>query len=175
MWFRHTGIAIKQVVGQVCDPGWRYWITDHTQARSAAQRGSDRAIVAYGTNDLANTGNNLAALQGLLTPLWTNLANKGMKVYACTIVPRTTSTYGWATTGNQTAYNSSNAISTSSLRAQLNDWIRTTPAPLTGYLETADLAETWRNFGWLAMAGSVSGFAVLMMPSPPLARHCRQR
>lgn len=36
---------------------------------------------------------------------------------------------------------------TNSVRTALNDWIRTTPGPLTGYLELADVTETARNTG----------------------------
>lgn len=122
----------------------------------------------YGTNEL-NRGRGLANVQADLIAAWTMGANRGMKVFQRTILPRTTSTDYWITTGNQTPY------AWESQRVALNDWIRdgapiiqgaavstgTNGAgtlragqkghPLIGYVEFADAVETSRNSGlWKA-------------------------
>jgi hypothetical protein len=69
------------------------------------------------------------------------LTARGLKVFQTTICPRTTSTDNWTTTTNQTPY------AHEDIRVALNDWIRTCPAPLSGFFDAADLAETSRNSG----------------------------
>lgn len=102
------------------------------------------AICEYGTNDFPGTAT-VAELQAQYIEVWTALVNRGLKVYQTTITPRTSSTDSWATTTNQTV-NSKDAK-----RIELNEWIRTCPAPLSGYFEAADFAETARNSGiWKA-------------------------
>jgi lysophospholipase L1-like esterase len=102
------------------------------------------AIVQYGTNDYP--GGSLSTIQTNLARLWTVLATQGIKVYQTTITPRSTSTDSWATVENQTP-----TANSDSTKNQLNDWIRTTPAPLTGYFEVADTVESARNSGvWKA-------------------------
>jgi lysophospholipase L1-like esterase len=98
----------------------------------------------YGINDI-RASRTLAQLQSDLMAVWNMFDKMGLPVYQNTITPSTTSTDSWVTTGNQTP-ESSNAV-----RVQINDWIRTLPAPLSGYFEIADLAETARNSGiWKA-------------------------
>lgn len=66
------------------------------------------------TNDIANP---VATLQADFIALWTALANRGLRVVAFTIPPRSTSTDNWATTANQT---SSNTV----IRPAANQWLR---------------------------------------------------
>lgn len=99
------------------------------------------AICEYGTTDIFQ-GFSLATLQANYVSGWTKLAARGLKVYQTTITPRTTSTDNWATTGNQTIISGYGQM-----RSDVNDWIRTTPAPLTAYLEIADAVESARNSG----------------------------
>jgi lysophospholipase L1-like esterase len=130
------------------------------------------AIVEYGRNDLT-TGDPVATIQANLVTLWTMCANRGMRVFQTTITPRTSSTDGWVSAGNQaTTGNEAN-------RTALNDWLRAgaplvsgvatavgtsgaltagqTGHPLFGVFEVADLVETARNSGiWKAAAGSRS-------------------
>ncbi|WP_018762424.1 SGNH/GDSL hydrolase family protein [Arthrobacter sp. 135MFCol5.1] len=108
--------------------------------RIAHLSGCTDAIVEYGINDVS-AGRTLAQIQADLTTIWNLLARRGMKVRQTTLTPKTTSTDLWSTTGGQGTYGEE------SVRTQLNDWIRTTPAPLVGYIEAADLAETSRNAG----------------------------
>lgn len=110
-------------------------------------QGLTHALVLLGTNDAGRT---FAQIQADLLAIWTNLANRGIKVYGCTINPTTTSTDSWATTANQTVK------SGEAVRVQINDWIRTTPAPLTGYIDTADATESARNSGKWKVTGAAN-------------------
>lgn len=112
---------------------------------------ADVAVCNYGTNDLANSVT-LATLQASLTEIWTQLANRGMRVYQCTIVPRTSATY---TTdyrdgsGNAVAaasasgtFSGLSAFYPGGLRDQLNTWIKTVPSPLSGVFDIATTVES---------------------------------
>lgn len=104
----------------------------------------DAAVVVFGVNDLTG-GSTAAQVQARLTLLYGFLNARGLRVYGATVAPVTTSTDAWATTGNQTA------VASNAERVLLNTWIRTTPAPLTGYFDLADAVETARNSGiWKA-------------------------
>jgi lysophospholipase L1-like esterase len=108
------------------------------------------AIIEYGINDVI-AARTLAQMQADLLSLWQAAAARGSAVFQTTLTPVTTSTDAWATTGNQTV------TANETRRAQLNDWIRTKPAPLTGYFEIADLAETSRNSGIWKAASTADG------------------
>lgn len=111
--------------------------------RMAMLGDAEVAIVAYGANDLG-ANKTFAQLQASLQYIYDYCAARGMRVFGATITPKTTSTDSFATTGNQTkAY----TTATETVRTQINDWIRSTPAPLAGYFEAADAAETARNSG----------------------------
>lgn len=100
------------------------------------------AIVEYGTNDVYGSSRTVAQIQADLTAIWTALNDRGIKVFQTTITPQTTSTDSWATTANQTINSAKNTV-----RVTVNDWIRTVPAPLAGYFDAADAAESARNSG----------------------------
>jgi hypothetical protein len=110
--------------------------------------GCSHALVLLGTNDFQ--GRTLVQMQTDLLTIWNALAARGMRVFAATIPPLTTSTDSWATTTNQTKK------PTEGVRTGFNDWIRTTPAPLTGYFETADACETSRNSGLWKVNGTAN-------------------
>ena len=104
------------------------------------------AVVLLGTNDLSGTTPSLATMQGYLGEIWTAQAAMGLRVIGATLPPHTTSTDTWATVANQTIRLSARATA-GSLLGQLNNWIRSTPAPLSGYLEFADAVMTGRDSG----------------------------
>lgn len=91
------------------------------------------AMVELGINDLG--AGNVAAMQTNATKLGTMLQNRGVKAYLCTITPLTTSSDGWQTASGQTVG------AHEATRTAYNDWVRTTPAPFSGYFEIADLVE----------------------------------
>lgn len=101
------------------------------------------AIVAYGANDL-NANKTFAQLQASLQYIYDYLAARGMRVFGCTITPKTTSTDSFATLANQTvAYTTAQEL----VRTQINAWIRSKPAPLSGMFDTAGAAESARDSG----------------------------
>lgn len=79
------------------------------------------AIFHYGRNDLAG-GRTLAQLQADSIAAWARAKSRGVKVAACTILPYTTSTDSWATTGNQTP---GSGFGVGEARDQYNDWLLT--------------------------------------------------
>jgi hypothetical protein len=83
--------------------------------------------------------------------MWQQWADGGLKVYATTLPPRTTSTDAWATVGNQTA------LSNEYIRVAYNELVRSVPAPLSGYIEIADTMETARNSGKWLTDGAANG------------------
>lgn len=108
--------------------------------RIAHLSGCTDAIVEYGINDVG-AGRTFAQVQADLLAVWALLIRRGMKVRQTTLVAKASSTDLWTTTGGQTPY------AQESVRVAINEWIRTTPAPLVGYIEAADLSETARNSG----------------------------
>lgn len=108
--------------------------------RRALMQGMKAILAQHGRNDVAG-GASLATMQSLLTGYWTRLAATGAKVYQTTLTPTSTSTDNWTTAGGQTT------DATNTVLSQVNDWIRTTPAPLTGYFDVADAVMTARNSG----------------------------
>jgi len=107
-------------------------------------------ICGYGINSFI-TGQNFATTTNQAVQTWQRYANLGMKVYQETILPDTTSSDNWMTTTGQTyvAGVSSNVIA-------FNNWIRTTPAPLSGYIEKAYLYESSPNSGLWAVNGTTN-------------------
>jgi lysophospholipase L1-like esterase len=111
----------------------------------------DFAIVSYGVNDLT-AGKTAAQLEGYLAPLYNFLVARGLKVYGATVPPVTTTTDNWQTLGNQTT------VASNAERITFNNWMRTTPAPLTGYFEFADAVESARDSGKWKVTGSSFGY-----------------
>lgn len=113
------------------------------------------AIVGYGTNDLT-ANKTFVQLQAALQYIYDYCAARGMRVFAATIPPFVTSTDGYLTLANQTiAYTSPQET----IRKQINDWMRTLPAPLTGYFEAADAVESARDSGkWRVDLGGSATF-----------------
>ncbi|WP_342576510.1 SGNH/GDSL hydrolase family protein [Paenibacillus sp. FSL M8-0142] len=118
----------------------RHFVGMRRKFRIRVTDGMTHAVVEHGINDV-NQGRSFEEIQSNLLDIYNELASRGMKVYACTLVPVTDSTDGWATEKNQSVR------SNEAVRVRINDWIRTTPAPLSGYFETADTVETSRNSG----------------------------
>jgi lysophospholipase L1-like esterase len=85
------------------------------------------ALCGFGANDLFGFDTFETAKAAYLS-FWTALALMGMRVVASTVLPR-----------------NEFDDTRKAIRVQINDWIRTTPTPLSGYVEAADLAETGRN------------------------------
>ena len=136
---------------------------------------TDYVISALGSNDLYVNLRTAAQLQVTLIARWRFYRDKGSRVLATTITPRTSSTDAWATVANQTITNST----VNAHRVEYNNWLRdgapmtsafaavaagTATAgtirigdaahPLYDYLEIADLAESARDSGkWAIDSG----------------------
>lgn len=88
----------------------------------------DYFICTYGVNDL--TINSAATIKSDLLAIWTAAKNAGLRVAQTTITPRS-------------PHNAK--------RIEVNDYIRSMPAPLDYVIEVADAVETARNSGtWKA-------------------------
>jgi lysophospholipase L1-like esterase/acyl CoA:acetate/3-ketoacid CoA transferase alpha subunit len=120
-------------------------------------------IFQLGTNDIGN-GGSFESVQSTLLQCWNILAGMGIRVVATTFSPHnTSSTDNWATPGNQTPA-SNNAV-----RGRINDWIRSLPAPLTGYLECADVVETSRGSGVWKSDGTANKYTTDGLHLSPFA------
>lgn len=161
------GLGNSAALINVAVSGWsaQYWRDPAYRLRTGQFWSmATHALVPLGVNDFA-TAATLAQIQGYLREIWSELDGRGVKPYACTITPKTTSTDNWATTANQTPH------ANEAKRTAINDWIRggapldastlapvalgTSGAllidddahPLAGHLEIADTVETARNSG----------------------------
>jgi len=114
------------------------------RARLSLAKYCTHAIVGYGTNDL--NAQSAATIQGNLQTLWKLLTGFNLKVFACTVTPPTNSSDAW-TSATQTPNPSEAQVGATGQRSILNNYIRTTPSPLSGYFEVADAVETSRNSG----------------------------
>jgi lysophospholipase L1-like esterase len=107
-------------------------------------------ICQIGGNDITN-GANLATVQSRFQSVWSTLTAQGIKVIQSTITPTTTSTDAWATVENQTV------VASNAVRVQVNDWIRTTPTGLWGFIDPAAVVESSSNSGkWRVDGGAWS-------------------
>lgn len=120
----------------------RYW------RRAAAISEATHVVVALGTNNL---GAGLATNQPNFQKVYDLLAAQGKKVYAVTLPPYTTSTDSFLTVANQTV------TANEANRLAMNAWIRSTPAPLSGYIDLADALETARDSGKWKADGTAGG------------------
>lgn len=89
-------------------------------------------VCEYGTNDVYGAGLTFAQSCAILLSAWNILSPYGRGVQ-CTILPRTTSSDGWTTPGNQLIVG---AGTTNTVRTQVNDWLRD-GAPISGGVPVA--------------------------------------
>ena len=99
------------------------------------------ALVLLGAND-GMVPRTLTQFKADMTAIYTALKRRGLKVYGCTILPRTVSQ------SNMAAASAFFAAGGSSPRGQANAWIRAgADGLLDGFFETADAVETGRDTG----------------------------
>jgi hypothetical protein len=116
-------------------------------------------VVQYGVNDVNLSGRTAAATETDLSSIYALFPTK--RVWQSTILPVSTSTDSWATTANQTT------AGTNAQRVLLNTWIRTTPSPLAGFFDNANVVETSENSGiWNVIAGLGAPTGDGLHPSP---------
>lgn len=90
--------------------------------------GCTHAVEGYGRNDYA-AGQTAAQLQATRISIWTDLASRGIKVYAGTNPPKVTSTDAFVTTVNQTTFTTGVQ---ESARLTVNAWLRDGAPMLNG-------------------------------------------
>lgn len=151
------------------------WSTGLLKHRRGLAYSASRAIVEYGNNDVYVAGAAAEDVQDTLIPIWRDLRARGIKVWATTITPRTTSTDAWATTANQTP------TANGAARIAVNQWLRDgapidpnsnplpvgTPNvpragsinhPLTAIIDISGAVETAQDSGiWQAPAWTADG------------------
>ncbi|KQS80391.1 hypothetical protein ASG25_01920 [Rhizobium sp. Leaf384] len=98
-----------------------------------ALSGIDFALCQMGINDVTR-GDSLAAVQASMIAEWQSYRGVLPAVYQSTITPYTTSTDGWVTLANQTAFSA--AYASGGVRLLLNAWLRD-GAPMSGRLPAA--------------------------------------
>ena len=136
-------------LSQYGETAYQFAQPQNSALRRAFADSATVAICAHGVND-GNSGYTVAQCQSNLQVIWKDLKGRGVKrVYQATITPRSSSTNGWATLGNQT-----NTGWTPAQLAQLNGWIRNVPPPLSGYIEIGNVVSSsqdsglWNSPGW---------------------------
>lgn len=97
-------------------------------------------LIALGTNDFTLV-EDLATLQTQFATLCAKFTARGKKVFAWTIPPRITGTSVQADGSDQTV------TAREALRLAYNEWIRTTPSPLSGYFDVSDALTINRSGG----------------------------
>jgi len=95
--------------------------------RMAIASGCTHAIFNYGTNDLGVR--TAAQIEANILEITAALNAKGMKVFWCTLIPKTSSTNGWTDVAGQTK------TGNESVRLAVNAWLRDTSA--NGYVAQA--------------------------------------
>ena len=93
--------------------------------RRAMLRYTSHVLYQMGTNDVGGF-RTLAQLQADTLALWASFRARGQRIYATTLLPRTTSTDAWATTANQTVFSAAYAVG--GIRDQYNAWLLTKAA-----------------------------------------------
>ena len=117
------------------------------RARLLARCGATHCIYELGTNDFGG-GVTFAALQYQAEIAWERLRARGMKIYACTLTPRTTSSDGFTTTSGQTL------SSFEGYRVAYNTWIRAgADGLIDGFFDPAAMVETSLNSGLWNVTG----------------------
>lgn len=109
------------------------------------------AWVEFGINDV-NGGDTAATIKANLTRLWLALAAAGL-----TVVQSTVTVWGGGSTDAYQTVDSQTVWAKNAVRVEVNDWIRTKPAPLAAVFDMADVVESARNSGkWKAAVGGVA-------------------
>ena len=116
--------------------------------RFAVMRFASHVISNYGTNDIL-AANSFATVSANLTAFWAVARFYGVKIYQLKIIPRTTSTDGWATPANQ-GYQT--GFAPGGVRDQVNTFITQSLAAglIDGVVDLTPAVEDPANHGkWL--------------------------
>jgi hypothetical protein len=164
-------------LGMGSDAPGKWTLNEKRRRRAPLLRYCNYAVIEIGTNGIQSptTMDTVAANQ---IAVWKFVAEQGIKGYQTTLLPRSTSTDGFATTANQTTDPARQAN-----RVAFNGWIRDGAPintdtglwaaagssgasivrsgdvghPLAGWFECADAVETARDSGIWKATGSTTG------------------
>jgi hypothetical protein len=131
------GYIVRSSAGQMASN----FVISHARSLELATYCS-HVISGYGINDIGPGGASAATLENSLRSIW---ALFSQPIFQLTLAP--------VTSGAWTAVDGSDQMveALESARVIVNDWIRTTPAGLSGYFDVADKVESSRNSGkWRA-------------------------
>lgn len=119
------------------------FLKDYSRRLAILSRANvSHVLVEGGLNDALSSGATSAAVIANLQTLWGLLADRGYVVYQATLLPGGTGT-DWAAYGTQIPHSLS-----ASVRAPVNEYIRTVPAPLTGIIDAARVVEVGTSGRW---------------------------
>jgi hypothetical protein len=144
--FGYTNLAVSGHTLQA-------WLSSHAQAASLFIYAT-HIIDAYQYNDLFTLNITSATAISQATSVQTIVKALGKKIINVTVGPRTTSTDSWATTANQTLYNSTQ----NTARIAFNTWIRNGSNGEDGYIDIAAFEESYINSGKWAVNGVANFF-----------------
>lgn len=132
------------------------FVTGNQSARRlqlAGMSGAEHCLLHW-SNDPWN-GRTLAQFQADIRTAVKMVARMGMRVWVCTLPPRTTTTDGWKSLANQTL----TSVPQDTVRRNINAWLRQefTDPDVSGILDTATSVESQTDPGkWLAPPGGVA-------------------
>ena len=151
-WFTRAGNANVPVFRFARNGQWASAVATMSMYSMPMLSGSSHVAVALGTNDLLNNTRSYAQIVGDLTTIYRAVIAEGAKPVGVTVPPRSSSTDAWATAANQTVDRVPYQGGASSIRSQVNAWIRAGGGGLlSGFIELADVVETARDSGlWKA-------------------------
>lgn len=153
----------------------------NTYTNASGNKGTRRlALLEYvsylvsqmGTNDIAN-GTSFDNVKSRMQFMWQQGKNRGLKVYQCLIMPRSSSSDGWTTVNGQTANVA--GFTVGGVRDQINDWIPTQVGQglLDGYIDPNPYVESAPGSNkWLA---NMTGDGVHPLPAGHLAASTASR
>ena len=120
-WFNHANLA----------EGSASFDTDTYDVQAFKWRGSEGcniALVEHGVNNIS-VGDSFSTITNKMIQFWNSQVAVGRKVFQLTIPPRTTGTY--TTVNGQTPWDAAKE----GVRTNLNIWLLTQPAPLSGVFD----------------------------------------
>jgi hypothetical protein len=130
---------------------------DSLYLRSIFTNNHKSVLINYGRNDV-NGNVPIATIKANLIKIWTYYKKKGLKVFQCTTLPRTSSTDFWITLENQTVH------ANDTIKVALNQWLLDTTSNgakaqsngvLDGVYDIAKVVEV--NGKWKAATKIYSG------------------
>lgn len=140
------GVAVPYTTAAVSGEKWSTIAAGGATQRLTLLKYCSHVIVNYGINDIGG-GASLATLQSNFTTGVTSIKRYGVKVYACKLTPRTTSSDSWATLANQTL---ATGHDVGGIRDQFNAWLDTqVGSTIDGVIDPNPYCESGSTGKWV--------------------------